>query len=455
MSSRHDALIARNITKSYGETLVLDGVSLVAGPRSRTGIVGPNGIGKSTLLRILAGVEEPDSGTVERQPPGARVGYLAQSPEFGRTSGGEAARARLEAVLAAEPDVLLLDEPTNDLDFTRLAELGELLGRFRGGLVAVSHDRAFLAGMTSILEFEAETRRVRAYAGGWAEFEAERRRAREAEQDAYRGYAKERDRVVEQARRTRQWNERGYGQGRKKKKTKDARKAFERKLSRVERVEKPWSPWRLELELEVASRPGAIVARLERAVVGRDGFRLGPLDLEIRHGDRVALQGPNGVGKTTLLRALLGELPLLNGNRWVGPSTVFGELPRAWGRSPVPSRCCAGLRQRPTNEGEARGALAKFGLGAKTCCGAGGSLSPGERTRADVGGARRQPRERARARRAHQPPRPRGDRALEMALAGYEGAIVLVSHDRRLLEAFEPTVTLDLSAASDGSRLRC
>ena len=231
MSSRHDALIARNITKSYGETLVLDGVSLVAGPRSRTGIVGPNGIGKSTLLRVLAGVEEPDSGTVERQPPGARVGYLAQSPEPGRTSGGEAARARLEAVLAAEPDVLLLDEPTNDLDFTRLAELGELLGRFRGGLVAVSHDRAFLAGMTSILEFEAETRRVRAYAGGWAEFEAERRRAREAEQDAYRDYAKERDRVVEQARRTRQWNERGYGQGRKKKKTKDARKAFERKLA--------------------------------------------------------------------------------------------------------------------------------------------------------------------------------------------------------------------------------
>ena len=456
MSSRHDALIARNITKSYGETLVLDGVSLVAGPRSRTGIVGPNGIGKSTLLRILAGVEEPDSGTVERQPPGARVGYLAQSPEPRRTSGGEAAWARLEAVLAAEPDVLLLDEPTNDLDFNRLAELGELLGRFRGGLVVVSHDRAFLAGMTSILEFEAETRRVRAYAGGWAEFEAERRRAREAEQDAYRDYAKERDRVVEQARRTRQWNERGYGQGRKKKKTKDARKAFERKLSRVERVEKPWSPWRLELELEVASRPGAIVARLERAVVGRDGFRLGPLDLEIRHGDRVALQGPNGVGKTTLLRALLGELPLLDGNRWVGPSTVFGELPQGPGPFAGPESLLRTFAaETDLNQGEARGALAKFGLGADDVHRPGNSLSPGERTRAVLAVLAAN---RVNALVLDEPTNHLDLEAieqLELALVGYEGAIVLVSHDRRFLEAFEPTITLDLGAAIGGSRPRC
>ncbi len=445
MSSRHDALIARNITKSYGETVVLDGVSLVVGPGSRTGIVGPNGIGKSTLLRVLAGVEEPDFGTVERQPPAARVGYLEQSARFGRRSGGEAARARLESAMAGDPDVLLLDEPTNDLDFDGLARLAESLASFRGGLVAVSHDRAFLAEMTRIVEFEPETRRVRTYTGGWAEFEAERTRAREAEERAYRDYSKARDRVVEGARRTRQWNERGYGQGRKKKKTKDARKAFEKKLSRLDRVEKPWAPWRLELELEASSRPGAIVARLERAVVGRDGFRLGPLDLEIAYGDRVAVLGGNGSGKTTLLRTLLGELPLIEGTRWVGPSAVFGRLPQGPGPFAGPEtllRTFAG--ETGLDDGEARGALAKFGLGADDVHRAGSSLSPGERTRAVLGALA--------ARRVNtlvlDEPTNNLDleaiEQLELALAGYEGAIVLVSHDRRFLEAFEPTVTLDV-----------
>ncbi len=454
MSSRHDALIAHNITKSYGETVVLAGISVVVGPGSRTGIVGPNGIGKSTLLRILAGVEGPDSGSVERQPPGARLGYLEQSSESGRRSGGEAARARLEAVIASDPDVLLLDEPTNDLDFAGLAGLAESLERFPGGLVAVSHDRAFLARMTRIVEFEPETRRVRVYTGGWSEFEAERRGAREAEERAYRDYSKARDRVVEEARRTRQWNERGYGQGRKKKKTKDARKAFEKKLSRLDRVEKPWAPWRLQLELEPSFRSGAVVAQLERAVIGREGFRLGPLDLEIAYGDRVAVLGNNGSGKTTLLRTLLGELPLLAGNRRVGPSTVFGQLPQGPGPFAGPDALVYTFASETgLNEGEARGALAKFGLGADDVHRAGDSLSPGERTRAVlcVLAARR-----VNALVLDEPTNNLDLEAieeLEGALAGYEGAIVLVSHDRRFLEAFEPTTTLDLTADPRADRV--
>ena len=412
MSSRHDALIARNISKAYGETVVLDGVSLVVGPGSRTGVVGPNGIGKSTLLRVLAGVEPPDSGTVERQPPGARVAYLEQSTDSGQRSGGEAARERLAAVIAGDPDVLLLDEPTNDLDFAGLARLAEALAGFRGGLVAVSHDRAFLAGMTRILEFEAETRRVRVYAGGWAEFEAERRRVLEAEARAYRDYSTARDRVVERARRKREWNERGYGQGRKKKKTKDARKAFEQELGRLERVEKPWSPWRLELDLDAASRPGAIVARLERAVVGRGDFRLGPVDLEIAHGDRVVVRGDNGAGKTTLLRSLLGELPLLAGNRWVGPSTVFGQLPQGPGPFAGPERAAAHVRRRdrPARGRGPRGAREVRPRRRRRPSRRRVAVARGAHPRR-ARGAGRARRERAGPRRADQPPRPRGDRA--------------------------------------------
>ena len=142
-------LAARTIGKSYGETVVLDGLSLAVTPSSRIGVVGPNGIGKSTLLRLLAGVEEPDSGAVTREPPGLSVAYLVQERAVEGLSGGEAARRNLEAILAADADVLLLDEPTNDLDFAGLELLERFLASHRGGVVAVSHDRAFLERMTT------------------------------------------------------------------------------------------------------------------------------------------------------------------------------------------------------------------------------------------------------------------------------------------------------------------
>src|SRR5437660_1824105 len=108
------SLAARDISKSYAAVSVLDRVSLVVAPGDRVGIVGPNGIGKSTLLRLLAGLEEPDAGRIVRSGP---VAYLAQEPAVASLSGGQAARAALAEILRADFDVLLLDEPTNSLDF--------------------------------------------------------------------------------------------------------------------------------------------------------------------------------------------------------------------------------------------------------------------------------------------------------------------------------------------------
>src|SRR5215210_6480168 len=260
-------LAARNISKSFGDTVVLDGVSLAVTPTSRIGVVGPNGIGKSTLLRVLAGIEQSDSGTVVRE--GVSVAYLEQERGVEGISGGEASRINLEAILEADADVLLLDEPTNDLDFAALALLERFVDSHRGGIVAVSHDRAFLERMTSIVEFEAETRHVRVFAGGWLEYVAQRAAARGRHEAAYAGYRSEHDRLEQQARRMRQWEERGYGQGRKKKKSKDVKKAAAKKLDRLERVDKPWTPWELRLALAAAGRGGDVVALLSGAVVER------------------------------------------------------------------------------------------------------------------------------------------------------------------------------------------
>ena len=445
MPRARGVLAARNISKSFGDTVVLDGVSLTVSPKDRIGVLGPNGIGKSTLLRLLAGLEQPDSGAVSREPATMVVTYLAQESHVPGRSGGEAAREQLQAILTTDADVLLLDEPTNDLDFAGLELLERFLGRHRGGLVVVSHDRAFLERMNRIVELEAETRRVREFAGGWSEYEAERSRLSASHEAAYGRYSDERARIEEQARRMRRWEERGYGQGRKKKKGKDVGKAFEKKLSRLEPVEKPWAPWRLQLDLTPARRGGDRVASLTGAVVERDGFRLGPIDLELGQGDRLAILGRNGTGKTTLLRALLGDVELTSGRRWLGPGVVFGELPQGLGPfsgdAPLLDTFAAASGLAP---GDARALLAKFALGADDVHRPGRTLSPGERSRATLallaaGGVNAlvldEPTNHLDLEAIEQ---------LEAALESFDGTVVLVTHDRRFLEAFRATRTLQL-----------
>ena len=245
----------------------------------------------------------------------------------------------------------------------------------------------------------------------------------------------------------RQWEDRGYGQGRKKKKTKDVAKRFEKKLARVESVEKPWTPWRLELALTPARRGGDIVARLERAVVEREGFRLGPIDLELRNGDRLVVLGRNGVGKTTLLRALLGELPLAAGTRWVGPGVVLGDLPQGGGIfSGKRSLLDLFLDESGLEGGAARTLLAKFALGADHVLRPARSLSPGERSRATLA---LQAARGVNALVLDEPTNHLDLEAiveLESALEHYEGTVVLVTHDRRFLDAFRATRTLDLGS---------
>jgi ATPase subunit of ABC transporter with duplicated ATPase domains len=510
-------LAVTGVSKFHGANVVLADVDLVVPPRARIGVVGPNGVGKSTLLRVLAGLEQPDAGAVSTA---AVVGYvpqerdahpgetvraylarrtgvgaaeermdalaarLADEPELADAyadavdeflarggedfdaraqallpelplarglatlSGGEAARAALASILLARVDALLLDEPTNDLDFDGLARLERFLTEFPGAAVIISHDRAFLDRVvTRVVELDEWTHGATEYAGGWSEYELERARRRERHYRRFDAYETEKERIEEQGRRMRQWEERGYGQGRKKKKTKDVRKAYEKKLATLERVEKPYEPWQLRLGLAAASRSGDVVARLEDAVVERGTFRLGPITLEIAWGDRLAIVGANGSGKSTLLDALLGRIPLAAGTRRVGAGVVLGELEQGRGRFDGGTPLLDAFVDASALRAEdGRTLLAKFGLGADDVLRAGASLSPGERTRATVALLS------ARGVNCLVLDEPTNHldveaiEELERALAGYDGTVLLVTHDRVFLDRFGATRTLTLDA---------
>src|SRR5947207_366083 len=163
------------------------------------------------------------------------------------------------------------------------------------GAEVVPHDRAFLDRVvTRSVELDEWTRRTTEYSGGWSDYEAERERRRERHYRRWESSVDERRRIEEQQRRMAEWERRGYGQGRKKKKSKDVKRTYGAKLAQVETVEKPYEPWELQLSLASAARSGEVVARLEDAVVERGSFRLGPLDLALGWGDRVAIPGPTG-----------------------------------------------------------------------------------------------------------------------------------------------------------------
>ena len=446
-------LTAANITKYHGAQLVLHDVTVVVPPDARVGLVGPNGAGKSTLLRILAGLEEPDGGTVRRTPPSLAVAYLPQEERATESSGGEAARARLGAFLRRPLGVYLFDEPTNDLDFDGLEWLERSLESITGAVVLVSHDRDFLdRTVDRIVELDEWTHTVTEYAGGWSGYEHARTSALRRQREAYEHYAGEKARLEAQRRRMQEWEQRGYGQGRKKKKSKDVKKAYAGRIDRLDRVEKPYEPWELRLDLTSAARSGDVVARLRGAVAERGSFRLGPIDLEIGWAERLAVVGPNGSGKTTLLDVLVGRLPLADGERWLGPGVVVGELSQA--RSELARGLllptfvdASALAPEP-----ARTLLAKFGLGADHVMRDAASLSPGERTRALVALFV------ARGVNCLVLDEPTNHldvpaiEELERALDAFGGTVLLVTHDRRFLERFRATQMLQLGQSEAVSK---
>ncbi len=533
-------LVCRNVSLDRGAEPVLNRVSLTIGTETCLGVVGPNGVGKSTLLKVLAGIEIPDSGTVELSPPGASCVYVDQErgADEGRNetvrealvrrsgieaaeeelrqaalafganergaadryaaalehvaafgtdpdrevqkvlsdsglveladretsvlSGGEAAKLALAAVALSPADILLLDEPTNDLDFEGLARLEELVGSRRGATVVVSHDRAFLERtVTAVLELDEHDHTSSLFEGGWRAYEEERETARRHAEEAYALYETRKRGLEARATRERDWATTGVKREQRAPRDNDkAQRDFrinrteklasrarrtEREAERLEVVDKPWEGWQLRFTINETQRSGDVVARLDRAVIVRGEFRLGPIDLQISWGDRLAVVGRNGAGKSTLVAAMLGRIPLAEGARHLGPGVVVGELGqerRALSQATTLLEAVSARLGLTTTE--ARTLLAKFGLGADHVTRSGASLSPGERTRAELATFQ------ARGVNLLVLDEPTNHldlpaiEQLESALESFGGTIVLVSHDRRLLEQVHLTRRFEL-----------
>ncbi|MFD1658248.1 ABC-F family ATP-binding cassette domain-containing protein [Streptomyces caeni] len=380
-------------------------------------------------------------------------------------SGGQAARAGLASLLLSRYDVFLLDEPTNDLDLGGLERLERFVGGLRTGTVVVSHDREFLTRtVTKVLELDLAQRQINLYGGGYAAYLEERERSRRHAREDYEEYADKKAALQERARTQRAWMDKGVRNARRKAGSdndkigrkfrseaseKQAAKArqTQRMIERLEVVEEPRKEWELRMEIAAAPRSGAVVASLRDAEVRRGGFTFGPVTLQIDWADRVAVTGANGVGKSTLLGALLGRVPLDAGHAALGSGVLAGEVDQARGLFHGPEPLLDAFRAAvpDTEPVDVRTLLAKFGLKTDHVLRPAATLSPGERTRAALALLQGrgvnllvldEPTNHLDLPAIEQ---------LESALDSYEGTLLLVTHDRRMLDAVRVSRRLEVA----------
>jgi len=524
-------LTAQHIYKTYGIQPILEDISFSIGNNERVGLIGPNGCGKTTLIRILAGFEQPDSGTVASTRPNLRIGYLAQGMDFDdeqtlqttlsldsisqadleseiaslasalssnpddsriqnrydsaitrlstldvqldailgplgladiplntpvkHLSGGQKTRLMLARVLLEDPHLLLLDEPTNHLDIEMLEWLEDWLNRFQGATLIVSHDRAFLDNtVTSILELDPSTHRIKSYTGNYADYLEQKLTEREKQAQAYQDQQDEIAQLHAAAAHIRGLTKmkkggkadsgdkfaKGFFGNRATKNVAGRAKHIEARIEKIlteERIEKPKQNWQMKLDFGAPAHQSKDVLVTEKLSVGYDEPLLIDLNLFVRAGQRVALTGPNGTGKTTLIRTIAGKLEPLSGNLKLGATVKLGYMTQEQELLNPNFNALQTVQSiAPFNETEARNFLHYFLFKGDDALRPTSDLSYGERARLQLALLVAQgctfllldeP-----INHLDIPSRAR----FEEALANFKGTILAVVHDRYFIERF-------------------
>ena len=319
----------------HGERVLLDDVTLQIEEGERIGLVGRNGEGKSTLLQVLAGSYEPDGGTVVRAS-GLRVSLLAQHAPaevpgtvesliraglqgqseathpvqrlcsilqldpvmpVSELSGGQRRRAFLGQALASEPDLLLLDEPTNHLDLESIQWLEGFLARYRGSLLFVTHDRAFLQRLAGRI-LELDRGRLTSWECDYSTFLRRKEALLEQEEREWALFDKNLAREEEWVR-----------QGVKARRTRNEGRVRALERLRAQRAARRVRVGRVKMSIQEGERSGKRIILAENITFGYgENLVVKGFSATILRGDKVGVIGPNGCGKTTLLNLLLGNL---------------------------------------------------------------------------------------------------------------------------------------------------
>ncbi|WP_461308105.1 ABC-F family ATP-binding cassette domain-containing protein, partial [Albidovulum sp.] len=476
--ARSPLLQLSDIALSFGGAPLFDRVGLVIQPGDRVALVGRNGSGKSTLLKVMAGLVEPDRG--ERVlPAGVTVGYMEQEPDLSGfatlgdfaasalpegeayrvamaaeglgfdpatpvavASGGERRRAALARLLAEAPELMLLDEPTNHLDIAAIGWLEARLAESRAALVVISHDRAFLRAVSRATLW-IDRGEVRRSETGFAGFEDWREAVWAAEDEA-------RHKLDRRIRSEARWAVEGISARRRRNQGR-LRALAALRAERAAMIRRQGTAG-LALETGPASGRLVIEARgIAKAFGGRTILR--PFDLRVLRGDRVALVGPNGVGKTTLLRLLTGELAPDSGSVRHGTNlqiAVFDQARAALDPAMTlwealvadPATRVAGRSDHVMVRGTPRhvvGYLTDFLFDERQARAPVGSLSGGERARLMLARIMAKP---SNLLVLDEPTNDLDIETLDLlqeVLGDYEGTVLMVSHDRDFIDRVATT----------------
>ncbi|MEN9649565.1 MAG: hypothetical protein RL094_532 [Candidatus Parcubacteria bacterium] len=486
MSIQNKPIISStNVCKSYETFPVLKNINLSIQKGEKIGLVGPNGSGKSTLLRILSAQLQQDEGIVTLSPK-ITIGYIPQefselnsstvedfigtvlakdaiekvfkklnlsssilNREIGTLSGGEKTKVALTRIMMAKQDILLLDEPTNNLDIAALSFLEDYIKKSSKTFLIISHDRAFLdATVSRIFEIDEFEKNLHVYEGNYSSYIQERTARLERAWEAYsddvekRGHIEE---IIDQ--KLRRAVDIGNAEPRDNDKNlynfkvRQGQTAYQQgakrlgdRLERMEEIEKPKEPLPLNVRFYSEERSGDKVFDLKDVTKKLPHHTLGPINLTINYGDRVLFTGPNGIGKTTLIKMLLGTLTPTSGMLVKGARLHIGYLPQVEDVLPDATVRDEFLRLTELEEGIARKTLHRFKISAEDVNKKISELSSGERSRFILAVLM--------CKNVNciilDEPSNHLDfevlESLEEALKEYEGTLIVVSHDRYFIE---------------------